>query len=135
MYVLQAFRIAVRVHQIPPPVNVGTDGVFYLHVRNLVPWSGRAHLKVAGQPAGWPAATSYPMVNLDGRETAPVPLVVRVPVTAAAGRDVAFKIRVRPNKWTPWLLSRTLHIHTVDVVVERPVSVMAPAAAPVPLAA
>lgn len=128
VYAWQALRLRLTYNGGPPHQNVGTDAVYTVTVRNPGRMTRNAGLSIHGVPPGWAAAFSYPQVRLEPRESATVPIVVRVPADARANTGTLIGIRARPNKYSPWWIRTNFTLNTVDVVPGAPVEREAPPA-------
>lgn len=114
-FVGQGYLVRLSVDEPRQRVNAGTDGVFLIRVTNAGRKPRNVHLRVERPAAPYVAALSYPTLELAARETADVPLYVRVPVSAQATGPVAIQVSARPNSYSPWLASTQVTVDVVDL--------------------
>jgi uncharacterized membrane protein len=116
-YLLQARRVRITVEQPRRRFNVGTGGSYTLVVTNPSRSPQTVELRVTRLPKDWSAAFSFPVVQLRGRERTEVPLWVNVPVDATPNVHESIRVQARPNRFSPWLVSKKLGVDTLDVKV------------------
>lgn len=114
-YFFQAQRVRLTVENPARRFNVGTGGAYKVVVSNLGRRTQNVELRVTRLPKEWSAAFSFPTVPLNGRERSEVPLWVNVPLEATPNVRQDFRVQARPNRFSPWLVTRRLEINTLDV--------------------
>jgi hypothetical protein len=114
-YVAQARQVRLVVSTQQKEVNVGTDGIYEVQVRNGSRSMRNVELRIGTLPTHWFAAFSFPTVQVAGRETALVPVYVKVPSDAQAQQQVSVPIYARPNRFSPWLARGHFTVQVVEL--------------------
>lgn len=126
VYWFQARRVGLVIDVPVKRFNIGTGGSYKVVVTNPKRVPQNVQLRVQGLPKDWSAAFSFPVVPLNGGERSQVPLWVNVPGDAAPNMHQGFRIQARPNRFSPWIVTRKLQVDTLDVVVtQKPTDVAA----------
>lgn len=101
------------------PVTVGSSETYLTEVTNSSPWPRRVQLRIRQVPSGWYAAFPYPSVLLQPKETAQVPLHVRINADAEHRTQGRIEVSVRPSPFSAWIRGVTVAADTVDVAAPR----------------
>jgi len=126
VYWFQARRVRLVIDHPIKRFNIGTGGSYKVVVTNPSKVPQNVQLRVLGLPKEWSAAFSFPVVPLSGGERSEVPLWVNVPIGAAPNTHQAFRIQARPNRFSPWIVTRRLQVDTLDVVITPKPTAAAP---------
>ncbi len=123
-YWFQARRVGLVIDAPVKRFNVGTGGSYKVVVTNPKKVPQNVQLRVQGLPKQWSAAFSFPVVPLNAGERSQVPLWVNVPGDAVPNMHQGFRIQARPNRFSPWIVTRKLQVDTLDVnVTQKPADV------------
>ena len=120
VYFLQARRVRLAIDHPVKRFNIGTGGSYKVVVTNPSKVPQNVQLRIRDLPKEWSAAFSFPTVPLHGGEKAIVPLWVNVPIEAQPNEHLGFRIQARPNRFSPWIVTRRLQADTLDVTVNQP---------------
>lgn len=118
VYWVQARRVRLVIDHPIKRFNIGTGGTYKVMVTNRGKVSQNVQLRIRDLPKEWSAAFSFPVVPLHGGERAEVPLWVNVPLEAQPNMHQGFRIQARPNRFSPWIVTRRLQVDTLDVTIK-----------------
>lgn len=116
VYLRRASQVALHVDPVQRPITSGTDGIFLVQVENRGRIRREVEVDVAGLPALWYGAFSFPKVQLAPGERTPVPLCVKIPLGAPDGVQAELVLRARPSSRFPWLVHARTRIEAHDRV-------------------